>query len=135
MKSIDVDESRLPLLMVTFRGNSTNEEFEEYLRLLDVNLDRRQATAVVVDSRHATLIPAAQRRRQAEWLETRKSDMRRYLKGTAFVIENPLIRGGLTAIFWLSRLDTPYVVFGTLRAAENWASEQLRMATAFESRV
>ena len=73
-------------------------------------------------------MPAAQRKRQAEWIESNREDLRRYTKGTAFVINNPLMRGALTAIFWLTRYETPYVVVATLEAAEEWALNRLAEA-------
>lgn len=125
MENITFDESRLPLVVVTFRGTASTAEFEEYLRLLRVNLGRRQPTAVVVDSRKMVTMSAAQRKRQAEWIDSNREDLLRFTRGTAFVINNPLMRGALTAIFWLTRYETPYVVVATLEEAEAWALAQL----------
>ena len=41
---------------------------------------------------------------------------------------SPLVRGVLTAIFWIQTLPNPYTIVGTLREAEAWAREQLRAA-------
>lgn len=69
MENITFDESRLPLVVVTFRGAATTEEFEEYLRRLSANLARKQPTAIVIDSREFSVMPAAQRKRQADWID------------------------------------------------------------------
>ncbi|MFT5353910.1 MAG: hypothetical protein ACI9KE_001110 [Polyangiales bacterium] len=132
MENITFDESRLPLVVVTFRGTVTAEEFEEYLRLLCVNLARRKPTAVVVDSRKMVTMSAAQRKRQAEWIDSNREDLCLFTRGTAFVINNSLMRGALTAIFWLTRYETPYVVVATLEAAEEWALARLSEASAPE---
>jgi hypothetical protein len=132
MENITFDESRLPLVVVTFRGTVTAEEFEEYLRLRCVNLARRKPTAVVVDSRKMVTMSAAQRKRQAEWIDSNREDLRLFTRGTAFVINNPLMRGALTAILWLTRYETPYVVVATLEAAEEWALARLSEASAPE---
>lgn len=125
MENITFDESRLPLVVVTFRGDATTEEFEEYLRRLSANLARKQPTAIVIDSREFAVMPAAQRKRQAEWIDETRVVRTRYTLGTAFVINSPLIRGALTAIFWLTKYDTPYVVVPTLEEAEAWALKLL----------
>lgn len=130
METITFDESRLPLVIVTFRGTASQEEFEEYLRRIGANLARRQPTAVIIDSRQAVTMPAAQRRRQADWIDSNREDLRRYSAGTAFIIESSLMRGALTAIFWLTKYETPYVVVATFEAAEAWAIECLRNADA-----
>lgn len=125
MENITFDESRLPLVVVTFRGTATSAEFEEYLRRLSANLDRKQPTAIVIDSREFLVMPAAQRKRQAEWIDATRTVRTRYTLGTAFVINSPLMRGALTAIFWLTKYDTPYVVVATPEEAEAWALKLL----------
>lgn len=129
-ENIRIDESRLPLFVATFLGSATNEEFAEYLRRLSANLARRQPTAIVVDSRKAVSVTAAQRKQQAEWIDANRDDLRRYVVGTAFVIESALMRGALTAIFWMTSYETPYVVVPTFEAGETWALEQLRKSSA-----
>ncbi|MES1178073.1 MAG: hypothetical protein ABUL62_27365 [Myxococcales bacterium] len=47
--------------------------------------------------------------------------MRAYSAGSAFAIDSPLVRGGLTAIAWLQSLPSPFIVVATLAEAEGWA--------------
>lgn len=53
--------------------------------------------------------------------------MRAYSAGSAFAIDSPLVRGGLTAIAWLQSLPSPFIVVATLAEAEGWARNQLQL--------
>lgn len=124
MSTIRIDESRRPLIHVSFEGAATDQEFAAYLARMSEMLEKRQKTVVVMDGRMAGRTPASQRKLQSRWLET----LRRYSLGTAFVIDSGLVRGVLTAIFWVSPLDTPHTVVATYEEAEAWAFAQLRAA-------
>jgi hypothetical protein len=123
---IRIDESELPLLLVTFEGAATDAEFEAYLAAMSALLERRMITATVLDARRASGAGAAQRRRQAEWMKEHAALMRQYSAGTAFVIESALVRGVLTAILWLQPMESPHIVVATLSVARVWAKQRLR---------
>jgi hypothetical protein len=76
--------------------------------------------------RRAYLIIAAQgelrpppevRKLQAEWMEEHRDLIARNSLGIGFVIDNPLVRGALTAIFWVTRPPVPYKVHPTIAEA------------------
>jgi hypothetical protein len=108
MGSIHVDDSGLPLIVVTFDGSVDDPEFERYLSRLDGLWKRKARSAIVLDGR-----------------KLNDELLRTYSVGTAFVISSQLVRGGLTAILWLQPLPTPYVVVATRLEAERWARAQL----------
>jgi hypothetical protein len=126
MSSIHVDDSALPLIVVTFEGSVDDHEFERYLARLDALWKRKARSAIVLDATRAARTPATQRRRQAEWMKVNDELLRTYSAGTAFVISSPLVRGGLTAILWLQPIPTAYVVVATRPEAERWARAQLQ---------
>ena len=128
MSSIEFDDSRFPIVRVTFVGVVTSEEFERYLDSMTKLLLRRQMNVMVLDASRAGLSPPIQRRRQAEWMKEHDAELRRYSKGTAFVITSTLVRGALTAILWLQPMPTPHVVVSTIEEAETWARSKLRDA-------
>ena len=62
----------------------------------------------------------------ADWLNTCRPMLDECLVGVAFVMPSVLVRGALTAIFWLSRLSAPHVVYKDLDDALGWALELAR---------
>ena len=53
---------------------------------------------------------------------------RKYNKANAYVIANTVMRGALTAIYWLSPPQYPHAVFPTVARAEVWVKEKLAEA-------
>lgn len=130
MGSIKFDHSDFPLVRVTFVGDATNEEFAAYLAEMGQLFLRRKPNATVLDAREAGMTPATQRRMQAEWIREHEDDLRRFSRGTAFVISSPVIRGALTAILWLQPMPQPHVVVATVAEAEAWAKARLDAPSA-----
>jgi hypothetical protein len=129
MGSIRVDDSRFPLVVTTFDGPVSDAEFEDYLQATTKKtLARQTRNVVIVDASGATRPPASQRKRQAEWLNENQALLKQYNLGTVFVISSALIRGGLTAIFWLAPMPSPTTVLATYSQAVAWAFERLRAA-------
>ncbi len=125
MGAIHIDDSRHPLVIVTFTGVATDAEFETYLDEMKRNLERRRPTAMVLDATNAGSTPPTHRRRQAEWLKEHEALLKQYSAGTAFVITSPLVRGALTAILWVQPMPASHTVVATRHEAEKWAIEQL----------
>jgi hypothetical protein len=126
---IAIDDTRRPLIVVTFVGSATDAEFDAYLDAMATSvLARRERTVTLLDATRSDATPAAQRRRQAEWLKTHDAELRRYSLGTAFVIRSPIVRGVLTAILWIQPMSVPYTVVATRNEGEAWAAEMLSRA-------
>jgi len=128
MGSIQVNDTNFPLVVVTFEGSVSDQEFERYLARLDTLWGRNVRSAIVLEASRADRSPATQRRMQAEWLKKNDYLLRAHSAGTAFVISSALVRGSLTAILWLQPLPTPYIVVATLAEAERWARRQLQLS-------
>lgn len=119
-----------PRLNVEFIGKANDEQFSEYLRVLDAHLLRcigeRKKSVLVVDTLKATSpVSASQRKLQAEWMARTFQRSAQTLVGMAFVIDNIVVRGVLTAILWLQKMPCEYAVFGTRGEAEHWADSKL----------
>jgi hypothetical protein len=129
MGSIRVDDSRFPLVLTVFEGPVNDAEFDAYLEeTTKRTISRQTRNVVIVDASAASRPPASQRKRQADWLNQHRPMLKQYNLGTVFVIANPLIRGGLTAIFWISPMPSPTTVVATYAQAEAWAFDRLREA-------
>lgn len=120
------DTSRFPLVLITFTGNQPTEK--NFTAYLDQNLHLYNAAeelALVFDARQAVLPSYKFQKMQAEWLKEHEGLMKKYCRGTAYVIPNLLVRGILKAIFAIQKQPSPYMVSSTLPEAETWALEQL----------
>lgn len=133
MASIQFDQSRWPLVVVTHHGEVSDEQFDEYLGKLKDNLDRaireRMKTVIIFDATNATGSSAKQRQKQAAWMKQYEAPSRLHSAGYAFVIPSTIVRGALTAILWLSPMPAPYVVVATLAEAEAWSLKVLAQAS------
>ncbi len=129
-KAIEVSFVRKPLIVVRFVGSPTDAEFREYLALLERNLQdsiaRGATTAIAIDATaQPNAISAAQRRTQADWIRSHYHSLATACVGTAFVAPTAILRGIITAVFWMQRLPYPYAVVATLSEAEAWCAGQL----------
>jgi hypothetical protein len=125
MAGIEVDESRFPLVVVTFEGQLADHEFDRYLLTMSRVLQRRAKNAIVFDARRAAAPTAMQRSKQAAWLKSNRAAIQQYSCGSVFVIASAVIRGGLTAILWISPIPGAHTVVSTLAEGEAWALGRL----------
>lgn len=122
---IRIDLRRMPLVVVTWEGTCTDDEVEQYLTMMTEVVMRPDRRAVIYDASKAMLPSATQRRMQGVWLKEHESRIRYKTVGTAFVINSSIIRGGLTAVFWIQGLATQQLVCATLPEALSWAQQRL----------
>lgn len=116
------------MYVVTFSGEVTDEQFRAYLSALSALMARGGVRALVYDARLAAPAPASQRRMQAEWMKLNDAAVRRSTAGIAFVVPSALVRGALTAIFWLQPLACPHLVTASFEEAFRWARGKLASA-------
>jgi len=57
---------------------------------------------------------AVERKLLADWMKTEADLMKATSLGISFVLESSLVRGALTAVFWLTSTPVPYRVHSTL---------------------
>ena len=118
------DDSRFPIVVATAFGIPTSAEYEAFLAGLDGYLARGRH-AVILDASKASPLPAVLRRRQAEWIVARQALLTQFCAGFTVVIANPLIRGTITAINWLSPSSRPVKVVATLAEGKAWSLARL----------
>jgi hypothetical protein len=115
-----------PLIIVTYYGAATNDQYAAYLdELTAFTQHNRNRTSMVVinDASRWIRSNAEQRRMQADWIAKNTDMLRERTAGVSFVISSAVVRGGLTAILWLSNMPCPYRVTGTLEESLEWARE------------
>ncbi len=120
------DESRAPLMVITSRGEATDQQFDAYLAHMSGWLTRGDRYGILFDARGAGRPPPKQRQRQADWMKQNDARLRQCNLGIAFVIDNAIVRGALTAILWLSPMASPHKVVATMDQGEGWLVEVLQ---------
>ena len=114
-----------PILLSTQIEDTTDENLRQYLdeqTLLFEQLARDQIRCIsVIDCSFGTSVTAVQRAMYADWMKASKPLLDACLVGTAYVMPSVLVRGALTAIFWLTRLSTPHAVHRELDEGLRWA--------------
>ena len=122
---IDFDMSIAGITCVTFVGEVTDSQFADYLERMAANFDSAEKRVKILDATRAGNVPASQRRMQAQWMREYSTQILAFTPLTIFVIDSPLVKGVLTAIFWLQPLPTPYLVVRNLATALVRAQAQI----------
>jgi hypothetical protein len=120
------DDRSWPLLRVEASGESSDEDIESYLRELSRQLARKQPHVVIVDATKGRSLRATHRKSIADWNRTNAAELKRYRLGLAVVAPNPLLRGLITAVYWLFPAPFPYRCFERDEQAEAWARSLFR---------
>lgn len=119
------DDSAWPLLYVRYPSKPLSDEgFEHFISRYTGFVERRDHFATIFDSRGpATAITAQQRKRLTEWFEVTGELAGQYHFGIALLLNNPLVRGALNAVTWLSPIPVPVKSFGSISDAAPWVRE------------
>lgn len=125
--AIQIDQNFLPLIVIRYDGPTSDADFEAYLETLRLSMSEPKAGPRVLlqDATLAYPITPKQRKRQADWMKEHAAQIARLTLGCAFVIPSSLMRGVLTAIFWIQPLPCPHEISGTIPEALAWCSEKL----------
>lgn len=83
---------------------------------------------LVIDASESTRPQPEIRKLQAQWLSDNHEALQQTLVGMAFVIKERVVRGALTAIFWMTKNPVPYTVHATLEEALAHAAQACRRA-------
>lgn len=122
-----VDDRRAPLYVTTYPKETTDDSLREYLELQLAWLARLdEPVAWILDLSKLERSTAARRSMFASYLRRFGSLARHHLAGAAIVAPSALVRGFVTAVFWVYRPTAPVSFFATLAEAEAWAGDRLR---------
>lgn len=106
---------------------SSDEEIDEFCRAhVAWARAHMHPHAHMFDMRHATTLTAKQRRRYSQHVEDMHAAGDTYWNvGVAYVAESPLVRGAITAVFWIAPPPFPYKVVSTPEEGRRWVEQQL----------
>lgn len=85
-----------------------------------------EKAVVIVDGSVALMPPAEARKLQADWLKTNKDLLQLVTHKLGFVLPNPILRGFVSAVFYLVPLPIPSETLGSLDEAVAWAIREAR---------
>lgn len=118
MNEPDVDDRFFPLVVNTIPERLRAEDLPRFFARSEEVLRRREPYVTISDTTATREIPnASVRRALADWNTKVEPLMKQYTLGSAIVITSPLVRGGLTALFWLAPPPYPQEVVATVEQA------------------
>ena len=125
MGTIQLDDSRWPVIIITPPAHRvSDQDFANYLAHHRAVIQRHDSPyVIVVDLRENTGISPTQRQMLTDKMEADEVGESHAPVGCALVFRSALLRGMLTAIFWIRRPAHHVQVFGELERAVAWARE------------
>jgi hypothetical protein len=124
--AIDVDEALWPLVIFRFNGPRSEADWKGMFSAFARIHMRNQRYATINDTRYSALPSAVERALIGKYAKEQAYQTRRYLVSTSMVIENPIMRGVVTAIHWVYQPDYNFSICGTLEEAYVTTAQQLR---------
>lgn len=123
---VEIDDSRWPRVYLKWpAGALSSAEFERVVLQLSSYARRGQPYVTILDARVAARPTPLQRSFAAERQRLDADYSRRWLRGSAIIVSNPLLVGVVTAINWVFPPPYPQKIFASPAAAEAWADGQL----------
>lgn len=126
MAAIDLDMSGWPVVVTRpHAGVLLDRELDAYLQLFRQEIRGRTGLYVsIVDLRESPVLTPTQRSMLASGMGADEASQKQCL-GAALVFSSALLRGVLTAIFWLRKPAHEVRIFGSVIDASLWARELL----------
>jgi hypothetical protein len=120
----DHDESQWPIVLCRPSGNSTDEDIVTYIAAHGAAL-RRGPHVTIVDARGGQSMEAKHRRQITDWIKANAAELRLNRLGAAFVSDSVVVRGILTALYWVAPPPYPYQIFKTMNEALAWSHARM----------
>ena len=114
------DRSQFPLVIDVMSGESHDEDIARYIAAHKELLDRKQIYAAVLDARAGKMMSAPHRKQIADWLKSDKARLEQFHASLAFVAASAILRGILTAVYWVAPPPYPYKIFEHIDDAKTW---------------
>lgn len=117
---LNVIRDDLPILRLRYVGDYSDEELAAFLSEIDAVLKEPGQKVGVIDLIEATPGSAKQRKTQADWIRANEQLLAQSFRAAAIVTDNALVRGTVTAVFWIRPLPMPTHMAATIADAERW---------------
>jgi len=122
-----VDESRWPIVVVTFPATVTIEEYRQLFNEYDRISARGERVGYVIDMRlfNPFKVNAAVRKQAAQTFDAHRDVLMKVTVCEARALASPLTAGVLTAFDWLTGQKWPCKNFTSMEDAERWVSAMM----------
>ena len=108
-------------------GELTLEDVEEMERGFALAFERGGPFVTWMDARDIHQVPApAIRRAVAEWMNSIEGSMKEHNVGSCNLLRSPIMRGVITAIFWIYTPPVPQGTPSSEEEAIRWCGDRLR---------
>ncbi len=113
-----VDDRYFPLVVYALPARLDSEFVDDFTSKVDRLLRRGEPHVVVVDLLRLRELPSPLvRRALGDWVNANRSMVKELALAAAVVVGSPILRGGLTALFWIAPPPHPMEVVATPREA------------------
>lgn len=103
---LELDDSLYPVLVTRWAGETTLEELERFIAWYDGQLkkaiERKDLIFSISDAGSLLKSAPPVRKRVAEWMNLKTEAEVAVVLYSIMIIQNPIIRGVLTAVTWMS---------------------------------
>ena len=97
------------------------DDIQSFLNGSDEVLKRKEPHAIIVDMSQMSPVNPDMRRKVAAWLAEHQEELKKYRLGSAIVVKSNVIRGIITAIYWLQPPPYPYSICSNRDEALAWS--------------
>ena len=122
---IELDDA--PVYLIRFPHSASDAEVRAFCaareRWAETSVHR---CAWIADLSQLRVVSSIQRKIFADHLKRFEPHDEKYNQGSAIVVPNALVRGVVTAVFWISPPKFPNKAFSDVDSAREWAKEQFR---------
>jgi hypothetical protein len=128
-RSIDIDESLWPVVIIRYKGTTTAWQFAEMLAARSRYLDRHERHVILQDlSQSSSMSSGELRRMQVEWLKKEEARLSQWVVGAAYVTDSAPLRLLLSIIQHLRPLPMPHVIVPRMSEAIAWITTRMRQS-------
>jgi hypothetical protein len=130
MNEFRIDESRWPLVVVTFPASTTAQQYRDLFKQYVALSQRGDRIGYVIDMRsfNPIMAPAALRKVAAETFAQCRHHLVKATVCEARVVDNALTSGVLTAFDWLTGQKWPCANFTSMDEGHRWVGARMRAA-------
>lgn len=126
---VEIHHGTWPIMVMCAYDELTTGDVEAMKRGFARAFERGGPFVTWMDGREVNKVPTpATRRAIAEWMRSIESQMREHNVGSCNLVGSPILRGVVTAIFWIYTPPVPQGVPNSIDEAKRWCAARLREA-------
>lgn len=124
---VEIHQDAWPIVVMRVHDEFTMSDVEQMIRAFQRAFEREGKFVTWMDARDVPKVPApATRRAVAEWMRSIEAQMQEHCVGSCNLIRSPIIRGVITAIYWIYTPPVPQGVPANEEEGRRWCAARLR---------